>query len=723
MRMDLYLLLAVATTLVLTSCSAMDRDPVFRESRNGESAPPSKPSAPRAKEIPHHLETHGHVRVDPYYWLKDRENPEVIRYLEEENRYTDLMTAKTADLRKKLFEEIKNRIKQTDTSVPFKDRGYYYYSRTEDGKQYPVHCRKKGALTASEEILLDVNQLAEGHDFVSLGALEISSGEDLLAYALDTQGRRIYTIYFKNLSTGELLEDTILEVTSNLAWANDNKTVFYTKHDPETLRSYQIYKHTLGTDASADELIYEESDDTFSCFVYKTRSRKYLIIGSTQTVSSEYRFLDADRPDGEFQVVSPRRRDHEYDVDHFGDHFYIRTNHEAKNFRLIRTPVDNPGIENWQEILPHRNDVLFEGIEIFRDHFVIVEREAGLIQMRIRRWDDASSSHRLDFGEPAYLAYPTSNYDFETSVLRYAYTSMTTPNSTYDYDMETREKKLLKRVEILGGFDPANYETRRLHATARDGAKVPISVVYRKGIERNGNHPLLLYAYGSYGYSMDATFSSSRLSLLDRGFVFAIAHVRGGEELGRRWYEDGKLFAKKNTFNDFVDCAESLISEGYTRPDRLFAEGGSAGGLLMGAIINDRPELFRGVIADVPFVDVVTTMLDDSIPLTTGEYDEWGDPRRKKDYDYILSYSPYDNVTAQTYPNLLVTTGIHDSQVQYWEPAKWVAKLRATKTGTNLLLLKTEMEAGHGGVSGRYRIYEETAFRYGFLLDLAGISE
>ncbi len=682
----------------------------------------AKMEPPIAKRIPHKLEKHGHVRVDPYYWLRDRNNPEVIRYLEEENRYTDARMAHTGPLQEKLFQEFRTRIKQTDMSVPYRRDGYFYYTRVEEGKDYPIYCRKKGSLEAPEEILVDVNQVAAGHKFCSVTFPSVSSGQNLIAYGVDTVGRRFYTIYIKNLATGEVLKDRIPNVTGNVAWANDNRTLFYARQHPVTLRSYQIFRHVIGTDPAQDVLVYEEKDETFRCFVFKTKSKRYLMIGSTQTLSSEYRYLEADQPEGSFRIFAPRQRDHEYRVDHFGDHFYIRTNLKAKNFRLMRTPVQRTDVENWQEVLPHRDDVLLEGFEIFRDHLVAVERRDGLMRLRVLPWS-GKGEHYVDFGEPAYLAFPTDNFEFDTPLLRYSYSSLTTPPSVYDYDMTTRRRILLKREEVLGGFDPANYQAERLHATAPDGVRVPISLVYRKGFRKDGTHPLLLYGYGSYGSSTEASFNPYRISLLDRGFVYAIAHVRGGQELGRSWYEDGKLLKKKNTFTDFMACAEYLVRGKYADPKRLFAQGGSAGGLLMGAVINLRPKLFRGVIAAVPFVDVVTTMLDDSIPLTTNEYDEWGNPNEKKYYDYMLSYSPYDQVEAKAYPNLLVTTALHDSQVQYWEPAKWVAKLRAMKTDNNLLLLKTYMEAGHGGVSGRYQRYRQIAFEYAFLLSLAGIKE
>jgi len=677
---------------------------------------------PVAKVVPKQLEKHGHIRTDNYYWLKERDNPEVLKYLQAENDYTNAVMAHTAGLEARLFDEFKTRIKQTDISVPYKKDDYFYYSRVEAGQDYPIYCRKKGSLEAPEQIMVDVNQVAAGHKFCSVPPPQVSSGQNLMAYAVDTVGRRFYTIRFKNLDSGQALRDSLPDVTGNVAWANDNKTLFYSKQDPATLRSHRIYRHVLGANPAKDDLVYEEKDETFRCFVFKTKSKKYLMIASTQTLSSEFRYLEAGRPAGAFKVFLPRQRDHEYSLDHFQDYFYIRTNLKAKNFRLMKTPVDRTAVGNWQEVIPHRDEVLLEGTEIFRDHLVVVERKDGLLRLRVMPWS-GQGEHYIDFGEPAYMAYPSQNPDFNTPLLRYVYSSMTTPMSVFDYNMVTREKKLLKREEVLGGFDSANYQAERLFATAQDGVRVPISLVYRKGFRKNGTSPLLLYGYGSYGASMDATFDPFHISLLDRGFVYALAHIRGGEELGRRWYEDGKLLNKKNTFTDFIACAEYLVREKYADPRRLFAEGGSAGGLLMGAVVNMRPDLFRGVVAAVPFVDALTTMLDDSIPLTTNEYDEWGNPNEKKYYDYILSYSPYDQVKAQDYPNLLVTTGLHDSQVQYWEPAKWVAKLRATKTDRNRLLLKTRMEAGHGGVSGRDQRYKQIAFESAFVLDLAGVTK
>lgn len=683
---------------------------------------PGALNPPIAKTIPVTLAEHGRSRVDPYDWLSERDNPDVLAYLEAENDYARAVMAHRATFEDALFEEIKGRIKQTDLSVPYKLDGYYYYTRYEEGKEYPLYCRKRETLEAGEEIMLDVNVLAEGHEFFAIGGVAVSFARDLLAYAFDTQGRRIYTVRFKNLTTGESLDDVLEHVTGNVAWANDNETLFYGKQDPRTLRACQVFRHRLGRDPSADALVFEEEDETFSTTVFKTKSKQYLMIASHQTVSTEYRYLPADHPDGEFSVFLPRERFHEYDVDHHGDSFYIRTNREAKNFRLMKTPIRHTDRSSWQEVLPHRDDVLLESFELFRDFLVAEERRRGLVRFRVIPWN-GEGEHDVDFGEPAYSAALGDNPEVNTSTLRYEYTSMTTPDSVYDYDMNTREKVLLKQEEVLGGFEVSRYATERTWATAPDGQQIPVSLVYRKNLRNPGGNPLLLYGYGAYGISMDAGFRSPRLSLLDRGFTFAVAHVRGGEEMGREWYETGKLFHKKNTFTDFIACAEHLVQRGYAAQEHVYAMGGSAGGLLMGAVVNARPELFHGVVAQVPFVDIMTTMLDTTIPLTTGEYDEWGDPNRQEDYEYMLSYSPYDNVTEQAYPHLLVTTGLHDSQVQYWEPAKWVAKLRRVKTGGNRLLLKTNMDAGHGGASGRFRRYKELAFIYAFLLDLAGLAE
>lgn len=688
---------------------------------NGKNMTKEEIKPPVAKRIKKVLTIHGDTRIDYYYWLRERDNPEVIGYLKAENQYLKAMMKETEGLQKKLFNEIKGRIKKTDMSVPYKENGYYYYTRYEEGKEYPVYCRKKGTLEADEKVLLNVNKMAEGHDYYHVAGYSISMDNTLMAFGVDEVSRRKYKIHFKNLVTGEILEDEIPNTTGRAVWANDNKTVFYSKKDP-TLRSYKIFKHQLGKDVSNDEEVYHEKDPTFSTYVFKSKSKKYLFIGSRSTLSTEYRFLDADNPDGEFKIIQPREKDLEYSVAHFNNDFYIRTNWKAQNFKLMKTPVSKTEKENWIEEIPHRDDVFLQGFEIFKDFLVLSERKDGLRNIRVMRWDK-TTDYYIDFGEETYMAYIANNPEFDTQLLRYGYTSLTTPNSIYDYNMNTQQKKLLKQQEVVGDFDPSDYRAERIYAPAKDSTKIPISLVYKKGLERNRDNPLLLYGYGSYGASMDPRFSSVRLSLLDRGFVYAMAHIRGGQEMGRYWYEEGKLLKKKNTFTDFIACAEHLIAERFTNSDKLFAMGGSAGGLLMGAVVNMRPDIFEGIIAAVPWVDVVTTMLDESIPLTTSEYDEWGDPNEKKYYEYMLSYSPYDNVKAQNYPAMLVTTGLHDSQVQYWEPAKWVAKLRHMKTDNNILLLHTNMEAGHSGASGRFRKYKITALEYAFMLHLLGITE
>ena len=678
---------------------------------------------PVADRHPVTLELHGHTRMDPYFWLRERENPDVIAYLEAENAYFEAHMEPLAGLRSELFEEIKGRIKQDDSSVPYRLGDHYYYSRYEEGGQYPIYARKAGSLEADEEILLDVNALAEGHEFYSafMTSQTVSPSGRYVAWAADTTGRRFYTIRILDTRSGQMLGDVIANVTGNLVWAGDDATLLYARQDPETLRSYRIYRHGLGTDPADDELVYQEDDDTFSSYVTKTKDGEYLLIGSFQTLTSEWQVLEADDPDGSFRVFTPRERGHEYDIEHAGDHFYIRTNRDAQNFRLMRTPEDATSEGHWEEVISHRNHVLITEFDPFEGFLVVGEREGGLNRLRIRPWDDPAAEHYVAFDDPAYAVYLGANPTFDTEKLRYVYQSPAVPETTYDYDIESRERTMLKREEVLGDFSPDDYGVERLTATARDGAGVPVTVVYRKDrFAGDGTNPLLLYGYGSYGSSIQPGFSAPRLSLLDRGFVYAIAHIRGSETLGRQWYEEGKLLKKKNTFTDFIDAAEHLAAEGYGDRERLYAMGGSAGGLLMGAVMNMRPDLFHGIIAHVPWVDVVTTMLDDSIPLTTSEYDEWGNPNDPEYYEYMLSYSPYDNVEAKSYPNLLVTTGLHDSQVQYWEPAKWVAKLRAMKTGDNLILLHTNMAAGHGGASGRLDRYRETARDYAFLLHLAG---
>jgi oligopeptidase B len=619
---------------------------------------------------------------------------------------------------------MKGRIKEDDQSVPYLYNGYYYITRYEKGQDYPIYSRKKGSLDAPEEILFNCNELAKGHTFFQLGGLSVSPDNRFASFGVDTVGRRIYTIKIKNLETNEILPDVIENATGGSVWANDNHTLFYTRQDKVTLRANQIFKHKLQTSADQDILVFEEKDETFNVSVGKEKSRKYIVIGSESTMTTEYRILNSETPDAEFKVFQPRVRGLEYSISHFGDSFYILTNKDkATNFKLMKTPENATEKKHWKEVIAHRDDVLLEDIEIFSNYLVVEERSNGLNHIRILPWS-GEGEYYLPFGSETYNAYTTTNVDFDTDILRYSYQSLATPSSVIDFNMKTKEKEIKKEQAVLGGqFDKNNYVEERVWATAKDGIKVPISLVYRKDLKKDGTNPLLQYAYGSYGVTMEPYFSTTRLSLLDRGFIYAIAHIRGGEDLGRQWYEDGKLLKKKNTFTDFIDCSQFLIQEKYTSPAHLYAEGGSAGGLLMGAVVNLAPELYHGVIAQVPFVDVVTTMLDDSIPLTTGEYDEWGNPNKKEYYDYMLSYSPYDNVKNQTYPNMLVTTGLHDSQVQYWEPAKWVAKLRTHKKDTTVLYLHTNMDAGHGGASGRFEAIKELAKEFAFLLDLEEIKK
>ena len=643
---------------------------------------------PVAIKIPTEIETHGDIRIDNYFWMrlsdeqknakiKDEQTTKVLDFLNAENDYYNQITAHTNDFQSSLFEEMKSRIKEDDESVPYKKNGYFYITKYEKGQQYPIYTRKKESLDAEEALLFNVNELAEGHDYFQLGGLNVSPNNELVAFSVDTISRRQYVLHIKNLKTGKVYDDVITNTNGGSVWANDNKTLFYTKKDPVSLRSYKIYKHVLGTSESDDVEVFHESDDTFGTFVTKSKSNKYIIIGSYSTVSSEYQFLDADTPNGTFQTIQKRERNLEYDIAHYNDHFYIRTNKDgAINFKLMKTPVTKTSKENWTDVIPHREDTLLEDMSIFKNFLVLEERNNGLNKIRIKRWDD-TKDYYLPFDEETYSASVHSNSDFDTNTIRYSYNSMTTPSTVVDFNMSTKAKEIKKEQEVLGGtFDKNNYTSKRVWVTARDGKKVAVSLVHRKDTELNENTPLLLYAYGSYGATMSDGFSTVRLSLLDRGFVFGIAHIRGSEYLGRNWYEDGKLLNKKNTFNDFVDCSKFLIEHTYTSANHLYAMGGSAGGLLMGAIVNMNPELYNGIIAQVPFVDVISTMLDESIPLTTGEFDEWGNPKNKEYYDYIKSYSPYDQVKAQAYPNMLITTGYWDSQVQYWEPAKWIAKLR-----------------------------------------------
>ena len=679
---------------------------------------------PVAKIIPHTLEKHGHIRTDNYYWLNQRENPEVIDYLNQENEFYRQSTLHTKDFQKDLFKEMKARIKEDDESVPYFYNGYFYITRFEKGKDYPIHCRKKGNPEAKEEVMFDCNEMAKGHTYFNLAGLSISEDNTMCAFGVDTVSRRQYIIQIKNLVSGEILPVKIENTTGGATWASDNKTLFYSRKDEVTLRSDKIYKHKIGTLSGKDSLVYFEKDETFDVSVYKSKSKKYLIINSSSTLTTEYQTVLSDTPDAKFKVFQKRTRGLEYSMSHFGDHFYIVTNKDkATNFKLMKTPETVTSAANWIDVVAHRDDVLLEDIDIFKDYLVVSERFNGLNRIRIMSWS-GKGEYYLPFDSETYMAYTTTNLDFDTEVLRYGYQSLATPASVIDFNMKAKEKTVLKEQEVLGGkFDKKNYKEERIWATAKDGTKVPISMIYRKEITKNGKNPLLLYAYGSYGVTMDCHFSSVRLSLLDRGFIYAIAHIRGGEDLGREWYENGKLLKKKNTFIDFIDCSQFVIDKNYTSPHHLYAEGGSAGGLLMGAIINVAPNLYNGVVAQVPFVDVVTTMLDETIPLTTGEYDEWGNPNVKKYYNYMFSYSPYDNVVAQAYPNLYISTGLHDSQVQYWEPAKWVAKLRVFKTNNNQLYLDTNMDTGHGGASGRFEAIKEIAKEYSFLLDLEGIKK
>ena len=685
---------------------------------------------PVAKKQPQKLEKHGDVRIDNYFWIrlsdeqknakkKDTQTQKVFDYLNAENAYYNEVTGHTKDFQESLFQEMKSRIKEDDESVPYKKNGYFYITRYEKGNQYPIYSRKKGSLKAKEEILFNVNDEAKGHDYFQLGGLNVSPDNKLAAFAFDTISRRQYVLKIKNLETGEIYDDEIINTTGGSVWANDNKTLFYTQKNPVTLRSEKIFRHVLGTKSSEDVEVFHEKDDTFGTYVTKTKSDKYIVIGSYSTLSSETQVLNADKPNGSFRVIQKREKDLEYSVSHYGDSFYMLTNKDgATNFKLMKTPENKTSKENWVDVIPHRDDTLLEDMSIFKDYLVLEERNNGLNKIRIKRWDN-KADYYLPFDEETYAAGVYGNPDFDTEIIRYSYTSMTTPNSVIDFNMKDKSKEVKKEQEVLGGkFKKENYTSKRIWATARDGKKVAVSLVYRKDTKIDANTPLLQYAYGSYGSTISDRFSSARLSLLDRGFVYAIAHIRGSQYLGREWYEDGKLLRKKNTFTDFVDCSKYLIEEGYTSAKHLYANGGSAGGLLMGAIVNMNPELYNGVIAGVPFVDVISTMLDDSIPLTTGEYDEWGNPNDKVYYDYIKSYSPYDQVAAHAYPNMLVTTGLHDSQVQYWEPAKWVAKLRELKTDDNFLFLDTNMEAGHGGASGRFNALKEVAKEYSFLLDL-----
>lgn len=727
-------LLQIVTCLSLFSCSTENINHELTTINYKESMLTKKHDLkpPIADKIPFEMTAHGDLRIDNYYWMKlsdeqklaknpDESTQKVLDYLNAENSYRENMTAHLSGFQDRLFKEIKGRIKQTDESVPYKLNGYYYITKYEEGKEYPIYTRKKESLDNSEELMLDVNILAEPYDYYNVGGRSVSPDNKILVYGEDTLSRRQYTLRFKNLETGEMYDDKITNTTGGATWANDNKTVFYTRKD-DALRSYKIFKHKLGTDPSTDQEVFHEKDETFGTFVYKTKSKKYLVIGSYATLSSEYRILEADNPDGEFRIFQPRERELEYGITHFEDQWYIYTNKDgAFNFKIMTTPDGQTTKNHWKDLIPHREDVFVEGTDVFTNYLVVSERINANRSIRVIPKD--GEEYYINFGEDAYTSYTSINPEFDTDIIRIGYTSMTTPSATYDFNMKTKDKTLLKQQEVIGDFSKNNYESERVYVTANDGVKIPMSIVYKKGFSKDSSRPVLLYGYGSYGASMDPYFSSVRLSLLDRGFAFAIAHIRGGQEMGRKWYEDGKFLKKKNTFTDFINCGEYLVENGYAAKDKLYAMGGSAGGLLIGAVINMAPKLWNGVVAAVPFVDVVTTMLDESIPLTTGEYDEWGNPNDEEYYNYMKSYSPYDQVESKEYPSMLVTTGYHDSQVQYWEPAKWVAKLRDQKTDKNPLIMYCNMDTGHGGASGRFERYKETAMEYAFLLDLAGLAE
>ena len=689
--------------------------------------------APIAEKQDSIITTHGHTRVDPYFWMRltddqknaaeaDEQTQKVLTYLEAENKYLEHKLQATEELQERLYDEMVGRIKKTDETVPYFKNGYWYYTKYEAEKEYAIYCRKKSSLDQEEEVILDVNQLAKDANYYAVGGLSVSPNNQILAFAEDRVSRRIYSIRFIDLRTGTFLEDRLENTNGNIAWANDNKTLFYTTKNKTSLLSESVLRHVIGRPITANEVVYHEKDPSFYIGVYRSKSGKYIIIYNNSTIASDYHILPTDSPQDNFKQFANRTAHHEYSIDHFEDKFYVLSNRNALNFKLMETSDKNTSEEHWKEVIAHRDDVLIEDIEVFKNHLVVSERKNASTYIQIIQ-QTTGQVHAIDFGEEAYVAYVGTNPEFDTHQLRFGYSSLTTPNSVYDYDMVKKSKELKKQNEVVGGHLPEHYETKRLFATARDGQKIPISIVYKKGYQLDAQSPLLLYAYGSYGSSVDPWFSATRLSLLDRGFAWAIAHIRGGEEMGRAWYEEGKMFKKKNSFYDFIDCTNYLIEHQYSSAEHLYAYGGSAGGLLMGAVANMAPQLYRGIIAAVPFVDVVSTMLDESIPLTTNEFDEWGNPKNKDAYDYMLSYSPYDQVKKQAYPNLLITTGLFDSQVQYWEPAKWIAKLRDLRTDHNLLLMHTNMEAGHGGASGRFKRYKETALEYAFLLSLEGIEK
>ena len=676
------------------------------------------PKPPVARRVPKVDVVHGDRREDDYFWIRDKKDPEVKAYLDAENAYADLILKPTEGLRESLYKEMLARIKETDVNVPFRKGGFFYYSRTEQGKQYPIYCRKKGSLEAPEQVTIDLNELAKGEKFMSLAAYTVSDDGRLLAYSTDNTGFRQYTLFVKDLEAGALKEK-VAEKVGSVAWAADNQTLFYTVEEESTKRQYRLFRHLLGSDRH--DLSYEEKDEAFNIGVARGRSEKYLFLGMGSLTTSEVRFLPAAEAQGEWRTIAPRIPDQEYEVEHHGDDFYIRTNDTGRNFRLAKAPVTSPGREHWLEVVPVRKDVMLEGTDFFKDFYVLFERENGLPQGRVTDLR-TGQGHRIAFPEPTYSAFPAGNAEFDTKVFRYNYQSLVTPSSVFDYDMETRASTLLKQQEVLGGYDPAQYASEWVFATAKDGTRVPISLVHKKGLKRDGNAPLFLTGYGSYGFPYPVTFSSNRLALLDRGFVIALAHIRGGGEMGKPWHDDGRMMKKRNTFTDFIACAEFLHAEKWSSPDRTVITGGSAGGLLMGAVTNLRPELWKAVVSLVPFVDVVNTMLDETLPLTVGEFEEWGNPKKKDEYDYIKGYCPYTNLAAKAYPAILVKTSFNDSQVMYWEPGKYVAKLRTLKTDSNPLLLKTNMDAGHGGASGRYDALRETAFDYAFVLQQVGLA-
>ena len=663
--------------------------------------------------------SHGDIRTDNYFWLRQRGDSSVIAYLEEENAYTEVMMKHTESKQEDLYEELLGRIKETDEEVPVKEDDYFYYSRTEEGQQYKIYCRKKGSLEADEEIILNVNIIAEGHEYCAVGVYEISPSHQLLAYSIDTSGSETYDLYVKNLNTGKLYDDVIPNTSSTAAWGNDNQIIFYTIDD-EARRPYKLFRHRLGDSLENDLLVYTETDEKFFLYIAKTKSKKYLLQYSESITTTEIHFLDANNPTGNFKVIHPRQQDMEYDVAHHGNDFYVKTNEKAKNFKLMKTPVRSPGKSNWREVIPHRKAVKIEAIDVFENHLVIYERENGLENIRILNLQ-TGDDHHIEFPEPVYGLRTQSNPEFESDKLRFMYYSMVTPKTVFDYNMNSKDRELKKEYEVIG-YDKLLYETKRIFAEAKDGTQIPISIVYKKDFQQDGSRPLYLYGYGSYGASMEPSFSSNRISYLDRGFAYAIAHIRGGSEMGRYWYDEGKLLNKKNSFTDFIACAEHLIKENYTMSNKLVISGGSAGGLLMGAVLNMRPDLFEVAVANVPFVDVINTMLDESIPLTVTEYEEWGNPHDSIFYAYMKSYSPYENVGAKEYPHLLVTAGLNDPRVQYWEPAKWTAKLRANSLGDNWLLLKTNMGAGHRGASGRYDYLKDVAFKMAFIFDRLDIN-